>query len=771
MKSTSAIILTARHILFIVLAALLSFILLIGLSILGIDIPVLRQLLGFILLTFVPGIQLLLIFRVRNINPIEYIAYALGLSLALIMFTGALINFTLPYVGIGIPLATTPLTVSILAITVILAILAFYRNKTSGLQLRIGLPARSSYIPALAFILLLSMTILGAFMVTTFQNNVILIICLLIIALAVLVISTGKFVETALFPLVIFCFSLCILYQNTLISPYPVGTDIFVEYLYQGLVTQTGAWDYTLNNPVNTCLSIVILAPAYAQLLNIDSIWVFKVIYPLFFSFMPVVMYRALRIQIGPEKSFLAVILFFSIPTFSLEMISLCRQQVAELFFILVILLLCERRLTTKTKIAMSAIFACSIAASHYALCFITIIYFVLAVVLIPLMRSKYFLSFWGWITSKTGGLPDSIAPSEIKKLPISVLIIPAIVYFIFLFIWYSMVGSGINLEFLSGIWMTFSDALTRIIVRVLTGTGSLLEYARMSQADLLVKTALGMDFEQASWLGKLFRVLQYAVQILTVIGCLRLIIWPKGINFRIEFLAISLISAALLIACIVIPGFSGILNATRWYHLAMITLSPFSIIGGQTIWQMVTLLLSKLKNNAALQSTFYVNQGFYTVLTALVLVPYFLVSSGLFFEITRQETVDSIDAPYSIALSSYRLDVAGIFNVQDGAAAKWLTGQQEDEPVFTDYHTRKIFSIFKSNADFADVPTDGIYRPGYLYLSSWNNMLGEMSFATRGKPGLREHLKLYEIHGLPVHLNNSERIYVNGGTAIYLFP
>ena len=762
---------TAKHILIIVLAVITAFILVIGLSMLGIDIPVLQQLLGFILLTFIPGLQLLLIFRVRNINPVEYIAYALGLSLALIMFTGAFINFALPYVGIGRPLATIPVTVSILAITIILAILAYLRNRTSGLQLKIILPARASYLPALAFMLLILLTILGAAMVTAFQNNVILIICLLFIALAILMISTGKFIKTDLFPLAIFSFSLCILYQTTLISPYLVGSDIFTEYVYQGLVAQAGAWDYSMGHPVNTCLSIVIAAPVYAQFLNIDSIWVFKAIYPLLFSLMPVAMYRALRIQIGPEKAFLAVFLFLSIPTFALEMISLCRQQVAELFFILVILLLCEKRLPANTKIAMSVIFSASIAVSHYALGFITMIYYGLALVSVLFMRSKYFLSFWGWVTSRTGGLPDSLTPSEIRKLPISVVIVPAIAYFIIAFIWYRIVGSGINLEFLSGIWTTFSDALTRIVVRVLTGAGSLLDYARMGQADLLVKIALGMDFGQVSWLGKSFRVLQYAVQILTVTGCLRMIIWPKGINFRLEFLAISLISAALLVACIVIPDFSSLLNATRWYHLAMITLSPFCIVGGQTIWQAITLLIRKLRNNPCLKSVPGVNQGFFTALTALILVPYFLISSGLFFEITRQDTANSIDAPYSIALTSYRLDLAGIFNLQDGAAARWLGGQREGAAIFTDHHARKIFSIFKSNTELLDMPRDGVYHPGYLYLSSWNNIQGEMSFATRGKPGLREHLKLTEIPGLHDHLNNSDRVYVNGGAAISLLP
>ncbi|MCX6008882.1 MAG: hypothetical protein NTW48_02375, partial [Chloroflexi bacterium] len=54
---------------------------LIGLGALGLDIPVLRQAVAVIFLSFVPGLLLLRILRIHNIGIIESLLYSVGLSL------------------------------------------------------------------------------------------------------------------------------------------------------------------------------------------------------------------------------------------------------------------------------------------------------------------------------------------------------------------------------------------------------------------------------------------------------------------------------------------------------------------------------------------------------------------------------------------------------------------------------------------------------------------------------------------------------------------
>ena len=53
----------------------------------GINIPFLRDVLGFIYLTFIPGVIILRILKLHEIGSIESFLYSVGLSLATIMFT------------------------------------------------------------------------------------------------------------------------------------------------------------------------------------------------------------------------------------------------------------------------------------------------------------------------------------------------------------------------------------------------------------------------------------------------------------------------------------------------------------------------------------------------------------------------------------------------------------------------------------------------------------------------------------------------------------
>lgn len=57
---------------------------LVGLAALGFDIPILRQIVGFIFLTFVPGVLILRILKIHNIGLIESLLCSVGLSLAFV---------------------------------------------------------------------------------------------------------------------------------------------------------------------------------------------------------------------------------------------------------------------------------------------------------------------------------------------------------------------------------------------------------------------------------------------------------------------------------------------------------------------------------------------------------------------------------------------------------------------------------------------------------------------------------------------------------------
>jgi uncharacterized membrane protein len=752
------------------LAILLALFALVGMASLGFDIPVLRQAIGFIFLTFVPGILILRILKIHNIGVIESLAYSVGLSLASIMFIGALTNFALPLIGISQPISLLPVTISLTVFTLILMAAAYIRDrnfqrpKETKPRVKLSLPA------VLFLILLLLLTILSVTLIDAYQNNILLLVCLIAIAAVVGLAAFGKFIQPEIYPLAIFIIGLCLSYQTTLMSPYLIGTDIYTEYHFYQVVESTGFWEASIPSTVNSCLSITMLAPVYSLMLNIDGIWIFKVIYPLLFSLVPLILFHIFRQQISPKKAFLAAFFFVAVPTFALEMIALARQQVAELFLVLVILLLIERRLSLGTRLTLVIIFAVSIVVSHYSIGFIGFIYMGLFLPFVFMIRSNIFRKSWGWLAAKAGGLPRSLLSRQ--ALPLKLLIIVVVVYFVAGFAWYGIVASGVNLNLLSRLWTGQTSIITRGLAEIVTQPTQSIAFFDFSNRDSLVQAALGLDFLQASSQGKGFRIFQFIIQLFLIAGCLRLIFRPKDLRFTAEYIALSLSSILLILACIFLPIFANLLNATRMYHIVLITLAPFCILGGEAIWLSISFLWHKTRH---VLPRFNLTsgedkQGFLGFMALGILIPYFLFTSGFIYEVTGQKVTDRVDTPYSIALSSYRLDLAGVFYWQDGAAARWLSRNANKEAdVYVDSHSVKPLIFYEFPGKVEQLPRDAakLKPENYIYFTVWNIASDEVTFAVSRKPGLRQHINFDDIPGLKAAIESKNKIYNNGGAQI----
>ena len=91
-----------------------------------------RYALGFIFVLWLPGYTLIkALFPTKEIDQIERVALSIGMSLALVPITGLLLNYT-PW---GIRL--TPVTLSLLALTITLATAALIREQQIKLNLAI----------------------------------------------------------------------------------------------------------------------------------------------------------------------------------------------------------------------------------------------------------------------------------------------------------------------------------------------------------------------------------------------------------------------------------------------------------------------------------------------------------------------------------------------------------------------------------------------------------------------------------------------------------
>jgi len=156
------------------LAILLSLLGLIGIEALGFNIPILRQVVGFIFLAYIPGMLILRILRIHNIGIVESLLYAVGLSIAFVYFVGLFNNFVLPLMGVSRPISLFPVTISLTVFTFILGVIAYLRDKDfippdPGPENHFN-KGEAFLSPYLLLILLPVLAILGTYLVNTYQT-------------------------------------------------------------------------------------------------------------------------------------------------------------------------------------------------------------------------------------------------------------------------------------------------------------------------------------------------------------------------------------------------------------------------------------------------------------------------------------------------------------------------------------------------------------------------------------------------------------------------
>ena len=92
---------------------------------------VLKQIILFIYLTFIPGFLGIGILKLHNkFNVNEIIIYSIGLSNSILMLIGAIANYVYPLLGILKPISKLPLVITINILNTMLLIIYYINNKS-----------------------------------------------------------------------------------------------------------------------------------------------------------------------------------------------------------------------------------------------------------------------------------------------------------------------------------------------------------------------------------------------------------------------------------------------------------------------------------------------------------------------------------------------------------------------------------------------------------------------------------------------------------------
>lgn len=372
---------------------IISMLLLMDLTIL-LNIPFLRQIIGFLFLTILPGLLILQILRLNEMEFLEKFVLSVGLSISFLMFAGLFINEVYYALGYKNPLATYSLMISFNVIMLGLCYWAYKRNPNENftipeLNLEINLEKILFLIP-LCFPFL---SIFGrAYMDMTDSNIIIMFLYILIPIYVTLIALIKDKVSEHVYPLAIIMISVSLLFLGSLRGDYFIsGGDINDEYHAFQLALNSHHWSLEyLRTGYNACLTVGILPAIYNNLLSID-IAIYKVCYPLIFSIVPLIIYLTFKDKyLTKNYAFLSSCFFMFQYVFTHMIFNWARVEIAMLFFALSFMILLNAREDKIKKRLLFIIFMVGIIFSHYSTAYITFIILSLSL-LILIIQGKYY--------------------------------------------------------------------------------------------------------------------------------------------------------------------------------------------------------------------------------------------------------------------------------------------------------------------------------------------------------------------------------------------
>lgn len=681
------------------------------------NIPVARQIIGFTYFTIMPGLLIIQLLRPNDIRKTEILTFSVGISVAILMLTGLLVNDFGFSIGITQPLSLAPILTALNIFMLACIILVVLRGDYSILQ-KIGTNGKLHSIHIL-MLSIIATSIVGAMWMTIYGDNKIL---MLTIASIAVTFSIGLFSNKALPPksykIVVLGIALAILFHATLIYKYPVpyGSDTSYElYVYESTENQA-YWNSTLfrdqlHGRLNSMASITILPTIYSTTLNLDPIYVRKILYVVIFSFVPLAIFQFWQKNFGHKRSFIAAFLLISSITFFTEMIGLGRQMIAELFFALLLTIIFNRKKTFFDSICF-AIFSIALVISHYALAEI----------------------FLGLIVLTTLALL-----AFTRKPPRRATITMTAFFLVVMFTWYVYTSNSTVFEST----VSFGNYVLE----------QLDEFFNLSSREPTILRALGLEKPETIW-NMASRVFFYLTELLIALGFLGLVTKKVDVKLEKEHFFLTIVAMLFLGLVIIMPGMSRTLNATRFYHILLLILAPLCVLGSEFL----TKLMFKQQRHIAITLLF------------IVLVPYFLFQSGFVYELVNNESY----APLSLhRMDPYRLYFwAGFADDQSVYGVKWLSINVDfkQKHVYADLSSiRHLLRTYGLIADRYVTPvanTTRISKGQIVYLNSLNTL---HNITVTGA------LAAGHIYTPPTSeisfLENMNKIYTSGGAEIFQDP
>jgi len=698
------------------------------------NISFLRQILGFLFLTILPGLLILQILKLNKIDSLEKFILIWGLSISFLMFFGLLLNQSSLGLGYETPLSTFPLLITFNIAFIIMAIIGYKVNKERTFSLpNINLsPAEKAFLTVP--ILFPALSILGMHVMNTTDNNIILMFLLFLIPIYVAFVCffNRKFPKR-MYPVVIFLISISLLLLLSLRSNHLIGMDVHHEYHVFRTTLDNQYWSITGHSSLDACLAISLLPTIYQLILNISPEFLFKILYSSLYSVSPLVIYVLSKKYVGEPYAFLASFFFMSQQTFLWTEYN-ARTNTAILFFALAMMTLFNDKIDPLKKRILFIVFMASCLVSHYSTTYIFFFIILGTFIGVEILSKKY----------------------TFKKI-VSLTIV--VLFFVMIFLWYSQVtGTAFN-------------ASVNFIEETL---GNLNRFFMIESRAENTQAMLGAGIMQKGIPHKMHFVFTWLTFVLIGIGITTLIRRYKEMSFpemkfkkpdflkdkfEVTYFMIALACSGLLVVMVALPRVSGMYSLDRLYAVAITILSVFFVIGGITLAKILSFkknpLLKKQKEGKNASHNLAKIRAYLIIL--LVLIPYFFCVTGVMYNIFGVQRAITLNSK-----GEQQYDQLYVHD-QESDCAEWLGNyRRQKEHIYTANYANWVKVMSQGNIMARYDYTSLIKHKnigGYIYLGYYNVVNEKL---------LSHSMRVYNMTEYSDIFAEKSRIYDNGGSEVW---
>jgi uncharacterized membrane protein len=279
-------------------------------------------------------------------------------------------------------------------------------------------------------------------------------------------------------------------------------------------------------------------------------------------------------------------------------------------------------------------------------------------------------------------------------------------------------------------------------------------------------EAAQGLDIiitETVSPLHSVAKYLHLLSLFFIAVGIITLMLKHREMKFEREYVAFSLVAFAICLGGIALPYFASALNTARLYHITLIFLAPFCVIGGITIFRVVSRIVRASWTNESVSSSLKVLSVFFAI--------FLLFNSGWVYEVAK-------DNPGSIALSHESIKKYSDYEKkawfyttltpeQDVFSAKWLSkGRNHEEKVYATYKDSRVHPLM-SYGLISAIETPALTNTireikggSYVYLQYLNVVEGIGTY--QREESIYNMTEIYPLY------RGKSKIYTNGASEIY---